>query len=93
MTLVYLYTLRPRRPLRKARRTVAERQLRLQEMDVIQRLAYPSIDEQSRAADRMHRSHNIDVIVDPERMEWGFADREGRQLAAPGAVRQNLISP
>ncbi len=119
--------------------TVAELQQRLQEMDVIQRETYPSLDGQSRAAafpglkhsgrrysatwerqhwnhrrvlehlagyavvrrvDKngdvslyhrphyvgcMHRGKSIYVMVDPERIEWVFADQQGRQLRSQPA--------
>ena len=119
--------------------TVAELQQRLQEMDLIQRETYPSIDGQSRAAafpglkhaerrysqawerhhwehrrvlehlagyvvprrvDKngdvslyhrphyvgcMHRGKHIYVMVDPERVEWVFADQRGRQLRSQPA--------
>jgi hypothetical protein len=119
--------------------TMAELQQRLQEMDVIQREAYPSIDGHSRAAafpdlaysgrrytpawerghwdhrralahlagyvvarrvDQngdvslyhrphyvgcMHRGKDIYVMVDPERVEWVFADAQGRQLRSQPA--------
>jgi transposase InsO family protein len=119
--------------------TPAELQQRLQEMDGIQRDAYPSIAGQSRAAafpalkhsgrpysaawernhwdhgrvlahladylvprrvdqngdvslyhrphyvGRMHRGKDIDVMVDPERVEWVFVDAAGRQLRSQPA--------
>jgi hypothetical protein len=119
--------------------TLAELQQRLQEMDVIQREAYPSIAGPSRAAafpglqhaerrysqawerqhwdhrrvlehlagyvvprrvDKngdvslyhrphyvgcMHRGKYIYVMVDPERVEWVFADQQGRQLRSQPA--------
>jgi hypothetical protein len=119
--------------------TVAELQQRLQEMDVIQREAYPSIEGQSRATafpnlkhsgrrysagwerrnwdhrrvldhlagyvlarrvdkngdvslyhrphyvGSMHRGKSIFVMVDPIRVEWVFADPQGRQLRSQSA--------
>lgn len=119
--------------------TVAELQQRLQEMDRIQREAYPSIAGQSRAAafpglthsgrpysrawerghwehrrvlthlagyavprrvDKngdvwlyhrphyvgcMHRGKQIYAMVDPERVEWVFADLHGQQLRSQPA--------
>jgi hypothetical protein len=119
--------------------TMAELQQRLQEMDAIQREAYPSIAGQSRAAafpglkhsgrhysrtwesrhwdhrraldhlagyavprhvdkngdvslyhrphyvGSMHRGKDIFVMVDPERVEWVFADPQGQQLRSQAA--------
>jgi hypothetical protein len=119
--------------------TVSELQQRLQEMDLIQREVYPSIDGQSRAAafpelkhsgrqyssswerghweqrrvlehlagyvvprrvDKngnvsiyhrphyvgcMHRGKQVYVMVDPERVEWVFADPKGQQLRSQPA--------